>query len=292
MRKRNILYGYQCMEGVIKLHPQEMTVVKEIFKAYTEGKSLLELSKWLNERQIEYLPFVIGWNKSRIMRLLEDKRYLGDDRYPALIEQGIYYTVQEISYNRCGQKNTNRQADIFKLKIPVKCPSCNNILKRIVDNRWSTPPKWRCQNSKCKKSIAITDEALLLVITEVLNTIIDNPEIITIPTEKEIEPSFELRKLNNEITRAFDSIQIDRNAVREMMIRYASMKYAEIDSVGSKAKRLKDLFTNSKMMTSFSVDFLERTTDEIMLYTDGTIGLILENRQEIRKGANHANTCN
>ena len=290
MKKRNILYGYQCIEGIIKLHPQEMAVVKEIFKAYTKGKSLLELSKWLNERQIEYMPGVIEWNKARIMRILEDKRYLGDDRYPALIEQGSYDTVQEISYNRCDQKNTDRQADIFKLNIPVKCSSCNSILKRIVDNRWSTPPKWRCQNPKCKESIAITDEALLLAITEVLNTAIANPEMISIPTEKEIEPSAELRRLNNDITRAFDSIQIDKDAVRRMMIQYASMKYAELDSAVSKAQRLKDIFLDSHPMTSFSVGFLERTTDEIMLYTDGTIGLILENGQEIRKGVYYADT--
>ena len=290
MKKRNILYGYQCIEGIIKLHPQEMAVVKEIFKAYIEGKSLLELSKCLNERQIEYMPDVIKWNKARIMRILEDKRYLGDDRYPALIEQGTYDTVQEISYNRCDQKNTDRQADIFKLNIPVKCPSCNSILKRIVDSRWSTPPKWRCQNPKCKESIAITDEALLSAITEVLNTAIANPEIINIPTEKESEPSVERRQLNNEIIRAFDNIQIDKDAVRRMMIQYASLKYAELDSAVSKAQRLKDIFLDSHPMTSFSVGFLERTTDEIMLYTDGTIGLILENGQEIRKGATYADT--
>ena len=290
MKKRNILYGYQCIEGIIKLHPQEMAVVKEIFKAYTDGKSLLELSKWLDERQIEYMPGVIKWNKARIMRILEDKRYFGNDRYPALIEQGTYDTVREISYNRCDQKNTDRQADIFKLNIPVKCPSCNSILKRIVDNRWSTPPKWRCQNPNCKESIAITDEALLLAITEVLNTAIANPEMISIPTEKETVPSLELRKLNNEITRAFDSIQIDKDAVRRMMIQYASMKYAELDSAVSKAQRLKDIFIDSQPMTSFSVGFLERTTDEIMLYTDGSIGLILENGQEIRKGATYADT--
>ena len=286
MKKRNILYGYQCIEGIIKLHPQEMAVVKEIFKAYTEGKSLLELSKWLNERQIEYMLGVTEWNKARIMRILEDKRYLGDDRYPALIEQGAYDTVQEISYNRCDQKNTDRQADIFKLNIPVKCPSCNGILKRIVDNRWSTPPKWRCQNPKCKESIAITDEALLSAITEVLNTTIANPETITIPTEREMESSTELRRLNNEITRAFDSIQIDKNAVRRMMIQHASLKYTELDSAVSKAQRLKDIFTASQPLTTFSVEFLHSTTDEIMLYTDGTIGLILENGQEIRKGGN------
>ena len=136
----------------------------------------------------------------------------------------------------------------------------------------------------------MVDDEMLSEITEVLNTAIANPEMITIPTEKEKEPSIELRKLNNEITRAFDSIQIDRNAVREMMIRYASMKYAELDTEVYRAQRLKNVFIDNQPMPSFSAAFLERTTNEIMLYTDGSIGLILENGQEIRKGATYADT--
>ena len=224
------------------------------------------------------------------MRLLEDKRYLGDDRYPALIDQGTYDIVQEIRYNRCDQKSVDRQADIFQIDVPVRCPTCNGVMKRIVDNRWSTPPKWRCQNPKCKQSIAITDESLLSAITEVLNTAISNPEIISVPTEKEIEPSLELRRLNSEITRAFDSIQIDKDAVRRMMIQYASMKYEDLDSAVYRAQLLKDIFSTSQPLTAFSGEFLYSTTDEIMLYTDGSIGLILENGQEIRKGANYADT--
>ena len=290
MKIRNILYGYQCVDGKIEFHPQESTVMKEIFQAYTEGKSLLELSKWLNERQIEYMPGVVGWNKSRIMRLLEDKRYLGDDRYPALIDQGTYNTVQEMKYNRCDQKNVDRQADIFQIDIPIRCPNCNGLMKRKVDIRRTDSTRWRCQNPECRASVAKKDESLFDEMTELLNTAIANPETITIPTEEEIESSTELRRLNNEITRAFDSIQIDRTAVREMMIRYASMKYAELDSAVYRAQRLKDIFSTSQPLTAFSVDFLHSTTDEIMLYTDGTIGLILENGQEIRKGADYAST--
>ena len=290
MKIRNILYGYQCVDGKIEFHPQESTVMKEIFQAYTEGKSLLELSKWLNERQIEYMPGVVGWNKSRIMRLLEDKRYLGDDRYPALIDQVTYNTVQEMKYNRCDQKNVDRQADIFQIDIPIRCPNCNGLMKRKVDIRRTDSTRWRCQNPECRASVAKKDESLFDEMTELLNTAIANPETITIPTEEEIESSTELQRLNNEITRAFDSIQIDRTAVREMMIRYASMKYAELDSAVYRAQRLKDIFSTSQPLTAFSVDFLHSTTDEIMLYTDGTIGLILENGQEIRKGADYAST--
>ena len=150
--------------------------------------------------------------------------------------------------------------------------------------------RWDCSNPTCKTVIGMIDDAMLTDITEILNTAIANPEMISIPTEKEIEPSAELRRLNNEITRAFDSIQIDKDAVRRMMIQHASLKYTELDSAVSKARRLKDIFTESQPLTTFSIEFLHRTADELMLYTDGTIGLILENGQEIRKGATYADT--
>ena len=54
-----------------------------------------------------------------------------------------------------------------------------------------------------------------------------------------------------------------------MMIRYASMKYAEIDTEVYRAQRLRNVFIDNQPMHSFSAAFLERTTNEIMLYTDG-----------------------
>ena len=290
MKNRNILYGYCYKDGIITVHEGEAKIVKGVCKAYLDGKSLLDIANGLNEQQIEYMPDVMGWNKARIMRMLEDIRYVGDERYPPIIEQETYDAIRKLKDSKNGQKAIDRKSDIFQLSLPVRCPNCNGVLKRRVDCRRDKASRWDCSNPNCKTVIGMVDDEMLSEITEVLNTAIANPEMITIPTEKEKEPSIELRKLNNEITRAFDSIQIDRNAVREMMIRYASMKYAELDTEVYRAQRLKNVFIDNQPMPSFSAAFLERTTNEIMLYTDGSIGLILENGQEIRKGATYADT--
>ena len=290
MKNRNILYGYCYKDGRITVHERDSEIVKWICQEYLNGKSLSAIANELNARQVEYMDGVIGWNKARIMRMLEDVRYVGDERYPSIIDQETYEALRRLKDSKNGQKEVNRQADIFQLSLPVRCPKCNGIMKRRVDSRREIPMRWDCENNQCKTVVGITDEVLLTAITEVLNTAIANPEMISIPTEKETEPSAERRRLNNEITRAFDSIQIDKDAVRRMMIQHASLKYAELDSAVSKARRLKDIFTESQPLTSFSIEFLHRTTDELMLYTDGTIGLILENGQEIRKGATYADT--
>ena len=290
MKNRNILYGYGYFDGKIDIHPQESEIVKEVYKAYLNGKSLLIIMNMLNERQIEYMPGVVNWNKARVMRILDDKRYLGDEKYPTLIDQETYDAAQALKENKCDQKNVDRQADIFQLSTPVRCPTCNGVMRRKYDKRRTTQSRWVCRNPECKTSIRITDEGLFTAIMELLNGVIANPERINIPTEKENEPSLERRRLNSEITRLFDSLQIDRELVRKKMMEYASLRYSEIGNEVSTAIRLKDIFIQTSPMETFSLEFVERTVDEIRLATDGTVSIVLENKQEIRKGVYYADT--
>ena len=213
MKNRNILYGYCYKDGIITVHEGEAKIVKGVCKAYLDGKSLLDIANGLNEQQIEYMPDVMGWNKARIMRMLEDIRYVGDERYPPIIEQETYDAIRKLKDSKNGQKAIDRKSDIFQLSLPVRCPNCNGVLKRRVDCRRDKASRWDCSNPNCKTVIGMVDDEMLSEITEVLNTAIANPEMITIPTEKEKEPSIELRKLNNEITRAFDSTVCDRHGI-------------------------------------------------------------------------------
>lgn len=93
MKKRNILFGYQYQDGMITTHPQEVAVIKRIFSEYQNGMSLLDIANRLNAEEVEYQPGVIGWNKSRIMRLIEDERYTGKDSFPAVIDEKTHQAV-------------------------------------------------------------------------------------------------------------------------------------------------------------------------------------------------------
>lgn len=54
MKIRNIPFGYQMENGRITLYPAESGTVREIFTAYLDGQSLLQIANSLNERNIEY----------------------------------------------------------------------------------------------------------------------------------------------------------------------------------------------------------------------------------------------
>ena len=108
MKIRNIPFGYTMENGKIIFHPAESQVVQDIFSDYLGGQSLLKIAQSLNERQIEYMPGTTGWNKARLKRIIEDKRYIGNASYPPIIEQSIYDKAQAVRASRNTQKTLDQ----------------------------------------------------------------------------------------------------------------------------------------------------------------------------------------
>ena len=228
MKNRTLPYGYQCCNGITVLHPQESEIVKRICKAYLNGQSLLTIATWLNEEQIEYMPGVIGWNKARLKRIIEDERYLGKEPYPTILDEETHTAMQQIKEKRNTQKNTDRKADIFQISVPIKCPNCGKRLIRKVNNQCKIPQRWICENKNCRLLIAIADSDLLKAVSSTLAGI--TPESIRINEPSNNEPSIEVRRLNNDISRMLGALQIDKDALRKKMMECISQKYTDLDA--------------------------------------------------------------
>lgn len=284
MKIRNIPYGYRYVNGSIELHPQESIIVSEICQDYLAGKSLLKIAQSLNKRAIEYMEGVIGWNKARIKRIIEDERYLGKGNYPKIIEETLHMQMQTIKSGKNTQKGVDRQADIYQIGVPVRCPVCNQKMHRRCDNVYTHKERWTCTNVACKTMIVKSDEELIKELTDLLNIVIANPELISIPMEKEERPSEELQSFNNEIIRQFNSVNIDKKTLRQKMFEWVSMKYREINPALCVAQKLKDVFMNNKPIESFSTELFSKTVTDIILHKNQTISIILVNKQEIKKG--------
>lgn len=283
MKNRNLPYGYTFTKGNITVQIQEQEIVTEIYNGYLSGKSLLNIASELNEQNIEFMSGVIGWNKARLKRILEDERYLGNDAYPAIITQEIYDAVQRIKESRNTQKGVDRKADIFHITVPVKCPVCGSELRRRNDNRTKCSQRWHCENNNCRKIIAVPDEELLSEITELMNIVIADPESIAIPKPVSHEPSTELRKLNNEIGRTLDGFSIQREILKKQLLQSVSLKYEGIDNAVYIAKRLKADFANASLLSDFSTELFNRTVGELQLCENGSVILTLTNGQQIGK---------
>lgn len=282
MKNRTIAFGYLCQNGQIVINPSEAKTVKKFFADYLNGKSLSAIVNELNCSRIEYMPNVIEWNRSRLSRLLSDERYVGDKRYPALIGNELFGKVQAIKRQKAAEQPVGDTAEVLKIRIPVMCGECNGRLYRNADQRRSCT-RWLCRNENCKVSIKKSDTDFLKDIIETLNLPTDHSEIIDIPTNPISESSGKSTKTEEIIEKIFRCENIDREAVRNELMASAAFRYSKIDSTYSQAQLIKDTFAERNRSEIFSNEFLERTTDVIKLYRNGSVGLILETGQEIKR---------
>ncbi len=283
MKNRTVPYGYKYENGIIVLHPQESEIVKRICTAYLDGQSLLTIANWLNEEQIEYMPEVIGWNKSRLKRIIEDERYLGKEPYPAIVNEENHTAMQRIKESRNTQKDTDRRTDIFQIAAPVKCPICGGRMLRRHDSRYKVQQWWICENEECKTLIKIADSDLLKAINGILTGI--TPERIQPTDTSESEPSMAVRRVNNEIARLFDTTEVDKENLRKKLLEGISKRYEDIDNTPYTTRKIQaELVGNHP---TEGVQRINKTVREIILYTDLTVGIILLNGQFIRKEQAH-----
>lgn len=281
MKNRNIPFGYRYENGDVVIHPKEAETLKSIFAAYLDGDSLLTIANRLNSNNIEYVPGATGWNKSRLMRIIEDERYIGTDIFPKLIDDSVQQAAKAVKAERNTQKGIDRTKDIFNLNVPVICSVCGAKMHRRYDGRLKCPTKWICGNKGCKDAIVLSDEELLRQITDNLNTVIRNPEKIIVPKEAEIKTDVELMKLDNEIGRLLDSPNTDKDILREKMLQRLSMQYMNIDHNAYTIRKMKAEIENMNPLTEFSAKITDHIVKAIKLNKDKTVSIILLNDQTI-----------
>lgn len=84
LKNRSIPFGYCMINGKYALNITESETVKEIFSNYIKGKSLKTIAA---EMRIPYNANKVVWNKNMVSRVLENKKYIGENGYPKIITQ-------------------------------------------------------------------------------------------------------------------------------------------------------------------------------------------------------------
>ncbi len=280
MNVRTLPYGYCYENGVIVANHTENNILQLIFNEYLHGKSLLDIAENLNANHVEYRPGIVGWNKSRIMRLLEDERYTGTEVFPALITKEMYCCITKLKLQKSTQQKINRKDAIYNLDVPMYCPDCGSPMRRKHSPK--NAEKWVCEASTCGTGYSLPDSILLSELTGILNQLITNPDYIQ-ETHTECRPSMELIRLQNEITQAFGKNSSDKEELRKKLFEYTARRYTEIDTTKYITQKLKVDFEKSSPLSAFSIELFQLTVKSLFLTKDGTVGITLLNGQQFGK---------
>lgn len=289
MKKRKVKYGYAYQNGTITINPTESSTVKRIFDLYISGLSLLKIAQLLTAENIEYKPGEMSWNKGKIKRIIDDDIYAGTDLYPSIISKETYDKANNVKTARDTQKNVDRESDIYNLNVPILCADCGSTLKRNHEIRCIQGTRWICKNSECHNIIHISDDTLINEITDLLNIIIKNPDLIKEDNDSGVL-SNETVRLENEIRKILEHGNINKESVTELIFRNASLKYSNINSINHITEKLRADF-NTSPLSAFSLSLFSKTVTAIIL-DKNHIEITLKNNQKIGGTLWNKQCCN
>jgi hypothetical protein len=87
---RTIPYGYRIENGLAVVEENEAKILQQAYELYLAGDSLQAIANKLG----------IDRNPSSMSNLLADRRYLGTDFYPSIINKELFAQAQRIHQER------------------------------------------------------------------------------------------------------------------------------------------------------------------------------------------------
>lgn len=243
MGNRKQPFGYKMEFGDIVPHLQEADTVRKIYLRYLAGASFKSLAEELQEQGIPY-DGDKPWNKNMMARILENSRYVGTDRFPALITQEQFNAVQERRKEmRPEIQQTDGEKELRKL--------CGSV-----------PPK-----------------SVQYKILQMLNTMVKDPQLIQHKSES--EPMVQtLVQQRRELDAFLNTPPVDEVEARKMALAYAG---AVLDNIGPEefeTERLRRLFVGVPFMSKLDAGLLRQSVRKIT-YNRKKVELLLKNNQWI-----------
>jgi hypothetical protein len=229
------------------------------------------------------------WNKHMVKRILENRRYLGTDKYPAIISKETYLLAGNIR----GEKNrpATEPASVKTMRKSAVCAICGSGLKRHTKK--IVKEKWYCEGDGCDFSPQITDALLIGQATDLLNLAIQNPAIIEIPPIELRPRDIEVTRLANEINRELDKTDCDEEYVKILIMARAAAQYGICPDglLPKMARELRAMFESRELSAEFDAELFEYAVDAVIVQPDGTVSLKLKNGQYLNKSERRTPPC-
>lgn len=278
MKNRRFPYGYEMKNGVIVVCPSEADILRQIFADYIGGAFLKAIADRLTADKVEYLPGEYGWNKNRIKRIIEDKRYMGTDTYEPIIDEDTFLKANSAKDSRRTHVVGTVNADNRPLTKAACCGRCGAKLSHKANLAKRSSEYWYCQNKDCGISFKMTLTELEESVTQILNRLIDDPMLSdSTDSQYTYEPSLEVQRMNNDIERMIESLDSDRDTIQKLILECAAKKFNEHKSARHIADRLKADLERSGPLSSYSPELFDRTVSSVIIDEHSQVQLVLKN---------------
>lgn len=280
MANRMISFGYGITDGKITIVENEATVIRHIFDSYCSGEMLNSIASELTKKCIDYYEGNCNWNKNRIDRIIENSKYIGEQNYPPIISEKVFFMANNLK-NSKGYKKQKQSDEIKILKKIVFCSECGKTLTRIP--QWGTREKWIC-SSGCKIDTYLGDKELFEQLYILVSKINNNPDLLknvaSVPTYSR---TTEIIKCNNELTAIMNERNPSFKVGKKIIMKSASLKFSACDYIETECENsiiaeVNKIVANDNYISS---EFLSKFVKEIRVLKNGNIVVKFANEKDV-----------
>lgn len=243
---RKFPFGYRMEFGKMVIDQDESRWVVYIFEQYILGKSYKSLSDTLCDAGILY-DADKPWNKNIVARILQDPRYIGERKYPPIIDICIFQQAE--------QKRNKKVPDI-------KITKTQKILKKKSGGQ-VTPQ--------------MEHEVLYL-----LNVLAGKSELIENPNAPYKSIS-KVETLQAELEELLRMLPVDEMQARQKLMETTVAMYEAIDPREYETQRLKRIFDGEQMRSELDANLLDRCVSSVTVDSIGKVKIRLKNDQIIER---------
>ena len=245
MGKRKQPFGYKMKLGEIVPQPQEAEAVRSIYLQYLAGASFKQLAEQLQTEDVPYDEDK-SWNKNMVARILEDDRYIGEKKFPALIPTEQFHAAQERRKEMCPEyKQTPAQKELRKL--------CGGTVPDSVARK----------------------------VLKILNQVVDDPQLIKIESSG-VPTTEDIRQRRLELDKLLQTPPVDEEIARQKAMELAVLTLVSVEMEEYEAHRLRSIFGKQAKMRELDANLLRQNVRKIT-YGSKTVKVLLKNNQVLEE---------
>ncbi|QNU66524.1 recombinase family protein [Ruminiclostridium herbifermentans] len=308
---RRFPFGYtKGDDGLPEIDAEKGAYVKKIFEMAMEGVSQNSIAEILKKEGIRSPLNKVNWPKGTVGSILENKKYIGDENFPAIVSKEMFEKVGQICnerkryYNALNKYNNKSNAQ-YPFSGKIICGLCGSTFIRAGRNMKCTPKRyvWVChryvENGRVNCSSGKMDE--LTAETKFVEALwevkkhfdkyvgnLENPfKLATNQTISQLDTK--IQKLINQLESLpkdqSDSMIIEENIRKLLKQRTEEVwKIAGIDDFEHKNTKLKnELMKLKKKPQEFDGEIFRKVIDHVTFLSKDRIVFHFINGIEIEK---------
>jgi site-specific DNA recombinase len=288
--QRTIPLGYEIKDGKAVIHKGESKMIHYAYNTYCDGDSQFNIARHFQEAGYKNGNGRVSWRHPTIGKLLQNKVYLGDDFYPAIISQEIFNKAAEVRNDKAVHLKRYKNDDyeyrepLFGFSAKLLCETCGSAFYRYQVRMKNNilAAQWKCKNFAEHRENDIPRPAMyeseiedifLIVLHELAK---DLKPLLKKPTEQQVINT-NINVIDIEISELLSSPQKaseNKERISEFIARRAYLQYerAYIDDYDYQTGKIQRMLADKNLMDKiFDADFFRGVIDRITVSEGGML---------------------